>query len=63
MNFYTELKHNMRLVKADLEYKKKTNELIEKALEENKFACICMKAEKFDLALKHFTNAFETLLN
>lgn len=37
----------MRLAKADLEFKKVTNETIEKALEENKFACVCMKAEKF----------------
>ena len=44
MNFYSELKHNMRLVKADQEYKKATNESVEKALEENKFACVCMKA-------------------
>lgn len=58
MNFYSELKHNMRLVKADQEYKSRSNENLTKALEENKFACICLKAEKFELALKHFENSY-----
>ncbi|CAD8098711.1 unnamed protein product [Paramecium primaurelia] len=61
MNFYSELKHNMRLAKADQEYKKRSNETLTKALEENKFACVCLKAEKFELALKHFENSFQTI--
>lgn len=61
MNPISHIKLNVKIMKGAMELKKLNNEAIEKALEQNKFACICLKAQKFQIAEKHLREALQAL--
>lgn len=47
----------MRTFKADKLLEQTADESLKKALIENKFACICLQANKLDRGLKHFLSS------